>query len=314
VGIEVQSVRFLLLACDRLGVNFTDTLTIGRQEIMASAAEINGAFHTAGRSLDRDAARQLSGEAGKISDPLFRELGAERVDSLDASDFEGATVIHDLNTPLPDPLAGRYSLVYDGGTLEHVFNVPVALANYMRMPRVGGHLLLALPANNEMGHGFYQFSPELFFRTLSPENGYQIKAMFLAPLFRNAAWLAVKDPATVGGRVGYNDRRDYQYLFVVAERLAAASIFETVPQQSDYSAEWDRVAGGEERWSRPAGRSARRLIADVLRPIVPGALRRWRARRSIGKRPRELQHFVPFDPGRDDVDGLRALFGAVSWR
>jgi hypothetical protein len=33
------------------------------------------------------------------------------------------------------------------------------------------------PANNQMGHGFYQFSPELFFRVFSQENGYLLRAL-----------------------------------------------------------------------------------------------------------------------------------------
>ncbi len=34
----------------------------------------------------------------------------------------------------------------DGGTLEHIFNVPVALKSYMEMVRVGGHLILVCPS------------------------------------------------------------------------------------------------------------------------------------------------------------------------
>jgi 2-polyprenyl-3-methyl-5-hydroxy-6-metoxy-1,4-benzoquinol methylase len=76
------------------------------------------------------------------------------VSSIDASDYENATYVHDLNVPIPDHLKGQFDLVDDGGTLEHVFNFPVALRNCMEMVKVGGHLLLNVPTNNFVGHGF----------------------------------------------------------------------------------------------------------------------------------------------------------------
>ena len=48
---------------------------------------------------------------------------------MDASAFEGANFVHDLNNPIPEELHCKYDAVVDGGTLEHVFNVPVAFAN-----------------------------------------------------------------------------------------------------------------------------------------------------------------------------------------
>jgi 2-polyprenyl-3-methyl-5-hydroxy-6-metoxy-1,4-benzoquinol methylase len=57
--------------------------------------------------------------------------------------------------------------VFDGGTLEHIFDYPTAIKNCMKMVKPGGHLLLTTPANNWFGHGFYQFSPELFYSFVS---------------------------------------------------------------------------------------------------------------------------------------------------
>jgi len=67
--------------------------------------------------------------------------------------------------------------VIDGGTLEHVFNFPVAIKNAMQMVRAGGRLSLSPPANNYFGHGFYQFSPELFYRVLSAEKRVPLERM-----------------------------------------------------------------------------------------------------------------------------------------
>ena len=94
---------------------------------------------------------------------------------MDASDYEHATVVADLNQPIPQSLHGHFNLVYDGGTIEHIFNVRQSFENLMSLPKVGGSLVIQTMANNWFGHGFYQFSPELFYRVLSPENGYRVR-------------------------------------------------------------------------------------------------------------------------------------------
>ncbi len=102
-------------------------------------------------------------------------MGATRIESIDKADYEEATILHDMNQPVPDQLKGSFSLVFESGTLEHVFNFPQSIKNCMEMVRVGGHFVGITIANNLMGHGFYQFSPELYYRVLSPEMGSRWK-------------------------------------------------------------------------------------------------------------------------------------------
>jgi hypothetical protein len=90
--------------------------------------------------IERDPA-ELRRESGGWGEAFFRLLGAQRVDSIDASSIEGASLIHDLNTPIDDSLKERFSLIYDGGTLEHLFNLPQALRNCMEMLRLGGYFV-----------------------------------------------------------------------------------------------------------------------------------------------------------------------------
>src|SRR5205823_8154687 len=123
------------------------------------------------------------------------------VDSLDASPFEGATLIHDLNQSIAPMWQGRSSLVLDAGTLEHVFNAAQAWQNALQLVAVGGSLVCATGINNFCGHGFYQFSPELLARVLSPANGFRLDALIACDAFRSDRWYAVTDPARVKRRV-----------------------------------------------------------------------------------------------------------------
>jgi len=94
---------------------------------------------------------------------LFRSLGCDSLDSLDFDGREGATLIHDLNrSEIPEDLKGRFDVVYDGGTLEHVFNVPNALLCIHDLLAPGGRIIHSSPMHNWVDHGFIQLCPAFF--------------------------------------------------------------------------------------------------------------------------------------------------------
>jgi SAM-dependent methyltransferase len=161
----------------------------------------------------------------------FRLLGANEVVSFDASNYEGATVVHDFNLPI-GRFAEHFDVVFDAGSLEHVFNVPVALANCMRLLKIGGYYIAVHPCNNFFGHGFYQFSPELYFRVFSPENGFVIEHVIACETFPGAPWFRVPDSAAVHGRVILINSKQ-SYLVVVARKVESRNhYFGRAPQQS----------------------------------------------------------------------------------
>lgn len=94
---------------------------------------------------------------------FFRALGFDAVHSLDVSKYEGADIVGDLNDPaLCDKVEGRYDLIYDSGTIEHVFDITTALRSIDRLLKPGGAVVHATPANGFLDHGFWQVSPDLF--------------------------------------------------------------------------------------------------------------------------------------------------------
>ena len=105
---------------------------------------------------------------------LFDFLELEKLDYMDVSKYEGANVIHDLNTHVPAYLHGKYDLVIDGGTIKHIFNVPSAFENVNKMLHVGGYFLAFNPCNNWVGHSFYQFGPELVWSYWHSVQGYDV--------------------------------------------------------------------------------------------------------------------------------------------
>lgn len=159
-----------------------------------------------------------------------------------------------MNNAIPDDLAGRYSLLIDGGTLEHVFDVPQAARNGAKMLKVGAHFLPINGANNFTGHGFYQFSPELFFRIFSPENGFEVESMILTEANDDAVWYEVADPAKVGFRVQLINKARV-YLMMRARKVADVEMFARPPQQSDYR---------DIAWQSPNALGDRRFLRRLL--------------------------------------------------
>lgn len=292
MGIEVQTLKMLVLA-RQAGVDFAKLLTIGRQDMLVDERDVRRVFGRFGEQLTAADARAVAGTDQRFNDAVFHKLGAATVDFMDISDFEGATVIQDLNAPLEKGQHERFSAVFDGGTLEHVFNPVRAMETYMALPRIGGHLIIAVPANNEMGHGFYQFSPEFFFRTLAPANGFRVAAMFMAPMFQDTDWWLVRDPAVVGKRVGLNTRRGPLYLFVIAEKTGPFKGIVATPLQSDYAAEWQK---GEKTTAGHQANAAVRAKRTLLHALPDGLTRALLSVRDAQTRP-DPAALRPFSPG-----------------
>jgi hypothetical protein len=269
MGVDIQALRFLLRS--RNTVSFENFLMLGRQWRHVSWGVLERELRRSNLELDIQPAIEKTGES-RFFEPVLELLGARTVESLDFSDYEQATFAHDINEPIPDDLKDRFTCVYDGGTLEHVFDFPRAIRNAMEMVAVGGHFLGVGPANNYSGHGFYQFSPELYWRIFSETNGYAIEEVSVCEARRTAPCYRIKDPKELGRRVQFTNKRP-TYVMVRARRLRQTEIFKTIPQQSYYEAAWTPQNGSSQvrhkdlrNWAK---HSLPEPVKKILRPMVP---------------------------------------------
>lgn len=108
---------------------------------------------------------------------LFKALGIE-ADFFDINASRGFEIVLDLNQPLPTQFAGQYDLVYDGGTMEHCFNVGTVITNILALGKVGAFILHINPLNF-FNHGFFNFCPTFYF-DFYQQSGNQIVSDFYA--------------------------------------------------------------------------------------------------------------------------------------
>jgi len=273
MGIDNNSLRFLAEAAAR-GVDFSRTITIGRQNFYRlSPSSLRSGLVRAGHRVSALDAERIFSNRGIYADELLRVLGAETLHSADYSEYENATHIFDMNRPSPPDLDQRYTLVVDGGSLEHIFNFPQAIANCMNMVAVGGHFIGLTPANNFFGHGFYQFSAELFFRIFEECNGFALERVVLVEDDQSGrGWFEVIDPAVAKERVTLMSATP-SHLFVQARKTRHCVPFQRAPYQSDYVSTW--LAEPLARGSSKSYRSPMMLLRSAGQALLPRGLKEW---------------------------------------
>jgi hypothetical protein len=227
INAQVATVIAYLRANNFVG---DEILSLGRQDKSFSLKDLKNINRNMGAGWTES---QMEASA---KDPLaetFLNLSGFKVSkAMDASDFEGADIVHDFNLAIPEHLRETTSFFYDGGTLEHVFNVAASFKNVIDLLTVGGIALFAPPANNQCGHGFYQFSPELFFRVLSA-NGFDSIHVYLVTTVRPTKWLKCVDPSRAGRRYQFYSGDPLQLIAIARKAKRLQSL--VIPQQSDYA-------------------------------------------------------------------------------
>lgn len=265
MGITRESSKFLFFA-KKKGVEFSRIITLGRQTLYATPDQISQQLQGFGgpsKTVDKSAF------GSGYSEPLFNLLGATTIDSVDVSNYEGATIVHDFNLPIDPALKANYDVVLDAGTIEHIFDVKTALSNCMELLKVGGHFISITPSNNQMGHGFYQFSPELFYTVFSPDNGFEVVAMVIAAFNSKGEsdeWFEVANPAVVKDRVQIVNHKPTN-LMLIARKTAQLPLFKTMPQQSDYVQTWGAVEEEQVSGKKSSG------VKKIYRKIIPSSMR-----------------------------------------
>jgi hypothetical protein len=223
----------LLLSESKVRPFHGSVLQLGRQAVLFSERELVAwTGHEAGKP-------ETAGKNSPLTDEEFFDfLGFDQVFSCDVSAYEKASMILDLNVPVPQDLHNRFDVIYDGGTMEHVFNVPAVLANIHAMLKTGGRVIHVSPTSNMVDHGFYSFSP-IFFADYYKANHYELQTLHL---FECASWTGsweIYDCLARGldNRLGRVCTSKMSGVFCVAEKKqeSTAQVF---PSQGHFSKLW----------------------------------------------------------------------------
>ena len=146
---------------------------IGVQDVLMDVQNYNKVMKKMGYEIPEIYHRDSFEVFGKLP-------GVEKVSALDFSDFEGADIVFDLNeNEILEKYKGKFDLVIDGGTLEHVFNQYNALNNMNALVKVGGYIYHMLPYAGWGNHSFYNYAPTFFTDAYHIKYGWKLEILRL---------------------------------------------------------------------------------------------------------------------------------------
>jgi hypothetical protein len=168
---------------------------------------------------------------------VFNALGFEHLDSMDYSNFEYATIIHDLNnTKLPTELVGKYDFIVDGGTIEHVFNFWGVMENIFNMLKIGGTFFFDQPTFFGFNHGYYNFSPCLYYEYFKANN-YKINNIVPYAHREGFVWMSEPIINNIYGEVPLIENSRNLIWGSVTKTIE--STFNIIPYQGRYTEPWN---------------------------------------------------------------------------
>ena len=212
--------------------NKTNLLTLGRQGIHIPPFLVD-------HFLEINNFSNLKGKyTWGFCEQFFMDLGFKNVDSLDNSSYEGATIIHNMNNPIPSHFK-KYDYILDAGTIEHIFNTPQVCENIINLLNIDGIYVSITPNNNLSGHGVYQFSPEFYLSAFSKRYGMEVQSLYLAKVGNGFNdWIDVNNfnEKNNGRNNSKFDGNDHVYIIAIIKKISDErdSLITNSPNQYSY--------------------------------------------------------------------------------
>ncbi len=228
MGIDRTSLNAILMSCRHIK-NKQNLLTIGRQQIHTSQEnniDIGDKFNTNLSEIIY----------GNYCETFFSSVGFINIDSIDNSNYEGSKYIHNLNYPILEDFKNKYDYIYDGGTSEHIFNIPQVFENIIDMLNIDGLFVSVTCNNNFSGHGMYQFSPELYLSCFNQKYGMEIIDMYIAEVgTTNNEWKNVNSFNGYRNIDKFNSTLE-TYIIIIARKISneRESLIKNSPNQYSY--------------------------------------------------------------------------------
>ncbi|MBI5629800.1 MAG: class I SAM-dependent methyltransferase [Elusimicrobia bacterium] len=289
-------------------------LTLGRQDVLFSEEVLRVVAREFGFKLAQTEPAAPShnpalAEEGCIGDDwLFGSLGFSGVETLDFSDFESARHVFDMNRPaaeIPAGLAERFDVILDAGTIEHVFNIPNALGGIFRMLKPGGRVIHIAPSSNHMDHGFYMFSPTLFWDYYQA-NGFEINAMQVCRStghWKDDPWqICDYFPGSLD-HLGIGGLDESAYAVVCVATKVPGATGHVVPQQGYYQRAWKSRKLAYQR--KPAGKPRRARVSLI--EAVKGRIRRRPILYGVLRFPFQFARFLRWGPAEPPETKAKSL-------
>jgi len=134
-------------------------------------------------------------------------------------------VLLELHIIIPASMTNMADFVFDGGTMEHIFDPVAFLSNVHLLLKNNGIVIHHSPINGMINHGYYQISPCMYYDYYK-ENGYEIVMNYLISQKFTDHWRRGPFHLTdLGQGYGQNDYKsaDMMGSFFVARKVSGST-------------------------------------------------------------------------------------------
>jgi len=121
---------------------------------------------------------------------LKNKFNLSKLVSFDKSNYEECDVV--LNFENDFDYNEKFDIFFDGGSLQHIYNIPKAINNIIKLTKINGKIIHTVTFNNFQGFGLYQISPELLSSVYSEKNGFSDTSLYLVTNLNDKYWYRIK--------------------------------------------------------------------------------------------------------------------------
>jgi SAM-dependent methyltransferase len=261
-----------------------DIVTIGVQDVMFSHEDGERFFRERGyqyttldqasRTYRKSKAQTVYEGIFNVKNPmhmhdLFRMMGFANVASLDAFDADNPTILHDMNKPIPEQYKNKFDVVFDVGSMEHVFDVKHFVQNCVEMTKPGGTLMIYDALVGWHNECFYNFQTPFFF-DIFRANGFEDISVYLNyfPKYHDfgsgkTTWLRFE----YGDRPTFRKANYNTHILFIGRRAKALPEF-VVPMQGYYASYYNDFV---EAQAKKAGEKTE--MSHYMLENMPGPVR-----------------------------------------
>ena len=179
MGLNIANLQVITSCLSRMREDVSTPLkmlTLGYQDFVTTPDTLDQLFH-AGFSQnlkERPEALQTRWEQEGYRVFDINDFGQKvnvEIVAIDVVKLQGEELVVDLNQPIDPMFHGAFDLVFDGGTIEHCFNIGQAISNAASCVKQNGFIVHNNPLN-KINHGFFNLCPTFYYDFYS-QNGFQ---------------------------------------------------------------------------------------------------------------------------------------------
>jgi hypothetical protein len=166
----------------------TEVMELGSQDFWCPQQNlVVGLFKAFERAVVDPALLSTTNEKQQPARLLYEALGL-KYNCVDV-DGRAGSIAMDLNfDPVPEELRGRYDLVTNHGTSEHILNQYNVFKALHDFGRPGSLFVHAVPFTVHLEHGFFNYQPN-FFEALARYNSYETLGVWVGPDWQLASFI-----------------------------------------------------------------------------------------------------------------------------